>query len=66
MSNIIWVNTEYLIRKYGVTKQAIQKWRDKGLPYEKLGHRTIRYNKAEVDKYFKYNPRKDIRRQEET
>jgi len=37
------INTAYLCRKLGVTRQAVYKWRNEGMPVEIQHKKTIRY-----------------------
>ena len=53
-----YITTEALCKLYGVSKQAVAQWRAKGLPHEKIGYRTVRYNLKEVQQYFRNNAKK--------
>ena len=53
------IDTKQLCEIYGVTKQAVAKWRkDPNFPHEKLGYRTHRYVLNEVQQYFKNKAKK--------
>lgn len=51
-----YLSTKQLCELYGVSKQAVEQWRkNKGLPYEKLSYKTIRYDINEVKKWIANN-----------
>ena len=47
------VTTCDLVEKYGVTRQSIQLWRDKGMPYTKLSRRIFVYNLYDVENWYR-------------
>lgn len=49
------VTTKFLQEYYKVTRQAIAKWRDRGLPHTKLGPFSFRYDFEEVKRWIKEN-----------
>ena len=57
-NHTVYVDTKVLCEIYGISKQAVAQWRKKGLPHEKIGYRTVRYNLQEVQQYFKNNAKK--------
>ena len=52
MYNENLVTTSDLVEKYGVTRQSIQLWREKGMPYIKLTKRTIVYDCYDVENWY--------------
>lgn len=49
-----YFTTKDLEAKYQVSRAIIKKWRDKGMPYFKIGG-IIRYKEAEVEQWVKEN-----------
>lgn len=48
-----FLTTDDLIKKYGVTRQAIDYWRKTGLKHYQFGPRQILYISEEVEQYLK-------------
>lgn len=46
-----YMTTIELAEKYKVSRQAIDRWRERGLPYIKLGKKSFRYDEAEVHRF---------------
>jgi len=46
------ITTADICREYGVSRQAVAKWRFAGLPHKAMG-RTFVYNRKEVEEWLK-------------
>jgi excisionase family DNA binding protein len=40
-----------LQKELGISRSTLYRWRKEGMPHKKMGHKTIRYDLAEVMKW---------------
>lgn len=54
-----FINTKEAMKMFGVTRDTLFKWRQKGLPYYTTAERFIQYKPAEVKQWLKdrYTPK---------
>lgn len=56
------LTTKELCEKYGVSRQAVNGWLNRGLPHYKLGPKTFKYDEVTVEQWLlKGNARKVVK-----